>query len=84
MLGLDLCDLTATFFPLSLPLRLHNLKAFVFESYGGDSFKTELKLAAMKTAVRKHGTSGNRRISLFGTLVGWLHEQSYIPQVRGA
>lgn len=53
----------------------------MFESCGGDSFKAELKLAAMKTAVRKHGTSGNRRVSLFGTLVGWLHEQSYIPQV---
>lgn len=36
----------------------------------------------MKTAVRKHGTSGNCRISLFGTLVGWLHEQSYIPRAR--
>eukprot|EP00903_Cladosiphon_okamuranus_P015266 g14107.t2 len=56
------------------------VEAFVFEICGGDSFKAELKLAAMKTAVRKHGTSSNRRISLFGTLVGWIHEQSYIPQ----
>lgn len=55
-------------------------QAFVFETCEGDSFKSELKLAAMKAAVRKHGTSGNCRISLFGTLVGWLHEQSYIPQ----
>lgn len=54
----------------------------MFESCGGDPFKSEIKLATMKAAVRKYGTSGNRRISLFGTLVGWLHEQSYIPQAR--
>ncbi len=58
-------------------------QAFVFESCDGDSFKSKLKLAAMKTAVRKYGTPGNCRISLFGTLVGWLHERSYIPQARG-
>ncbi|CAM9126800.1 unnamed protein product, partial [Ectocarpus fasciculatus] len=60
------------------------IEAFMFESCGGDPFKSELKLATMKAAVRKHGSSGNHRISLFGTLVGWLHEQSYIPQARKA
>ncbi|CAM9264206.1 unnamed protein product [Scytosiphon promiscuus] len=53
---------------------------FVFESCKGDSFKAEIRIATMKAAVRKHGISGNCRISLFGTLVGWLHEQSYMPQ----
>lgn len=57
-------------------------QTFVVESCKGDSFKAEIKLATMKAAVRKHGGSGNCRISLFGTLVGWLHEQSYVPQVR--
>lgn len=70
-------------FAPSVPLLVHaQPQAFVFESCQGDSVKSELKLAAMKTAVRKHGTSGNCRISLFGTLVGWLHEQSYIPRAR--
>lgn len=72
-----------TFFSFSTPPAAKP-QAFVFDTCGGDSFKAELKLAGMKTAVRKHGTSGNRRISLFGTLVGWLHEQSYIPQARRA
>lgn len=35
----------------------------------------------MKEAVQKHGSSGKGRIGLFGSLVGWLDEESYVPQV---
>ena len=36
----------------------------------------------MKAAVRKYGSSGDGRVGVFGTLVGWVHEQSYVPQVN--
>lgn len=54
----------------------------MFEKYKGDVDNSASKLTVLRSAVRKHGSSGNGRIGLFGILVGWVHEQSYIPQVR--
>lgn len=53
----------------------------MFESCKGDINTTLLKLAALRANVRKYGSSGHGRIGLFGTMVGWVHEQSYVPQV---
>ena len=57
-------------------------QSLVLESCKGHTGHSRLKLAAMKATVRKYGSSGAGRVGVFGTLVGWVHEQSYVPQVR--
>lgn len=56
-------------------------QAFILQSVKGDSEASASKLHALKGAVQKYGPSGNGRIGLFGALVGWVDEQSYVPQV---
>lgn len=59
-----------------------SVQAFVFDSCKGDMHTSQLKLKTLKSAVQKYGASGNGRIGLFGAMVGWVHEQYYLPQVH--